>query len=105
MPYKTIVLGLLEQRKGLYRELCRRQKTLQTVNQLALILKTRHDALKSRLWDQRPESEASQTASETLELAIREIQNLLSCCEHREPPEAHSLDAAMEFLRVVKPSV
>ncbi|MBS0265387.1 MAG: hypothetical protein JSS02_25860, partial [Planctomycetes bacterium] len=56
MQYKTIVLNLLRQRPEYYAQLASQRKALATVNQLAIELKTSHQAWQEERQQAQPES-------------------------------------------------
>jgi hypothetical protein len=101
MMYKTICLGLLEQRPELYDQLRKRRMLLPTLNRLASELNARHHAWKQELQDTRQGSD-SQIASEAMELAIKELEDRLSA-DSEEEAKAF-LDEAMAFLRPTPPA-
>jgi hypothetical protein len=100
MLYKTICLGLLEQRPELYGRLRKNRTLLSTLNRLAKELKSRHEA-----WIQEliimPGSD-SQTASEAMELAVKELEDRLSADSEEEARDF--LDSAMASLRPTPPA-
>jgi hypothetical protein len=77
MLYKTMILGLLEQRPTLYEQLRRRRTLLRTLEQYAAELKTTHEAWKERLAQATPGGSQTQIASEALEIALQEFQDRL----------------------------
>jgi hypothetical protein len=97
MQYKTIVLGLLEERKEMYELLRRDRALLPTLERMASDLKTSHEAWKKRLVQDRPGSGEAQMASAALELALQELQNRLPPAS--DDIQAFNLDEAMAFLR------
>jgi hypothetical protein len=101
MQYKTILLELLQQHPTLHQQLCTSGMLLETVNRSATDLKAKHKFWIDQLSRSRPASEASQIASEALELAVQEIQDNLQppSSGNDEATETFSLDAAMSFLR------
>lgn len=101
MLYKTICLGLLEQRPELYGTLRKRRLLLPTLNWLAGELKVRHQAWKQELQATRPGSD-SQIASEAMELAVKEMEDRLST-DSEEEAKAF-LDEAMACLRPTPPA-
>ena len=74
MPYKSIILALLEQDPLLHDRLRRERKLFSTMNACAVDLKRRHTAWMDALWAARPESDPSQLTSEALELALDELR-------------------------------
>ncbi len=99
MQYKTIVLQLLEQRPEIHEPLRRQGKLLPTLELFALELKASHEAWKDQLLQSKPGSDASQIASEALEIALKGLENRLSCEPLPEEDEPVSLEGAMAFLR------
>jgi chromosome condensin MukBEF ATPase and DNA-binding subunit MukB len=100
MPqYKTIVFKLLKERTELHEQLRKERKLLTTMERYALELKTSHDAWKELLSQMRPGSDPSQTASEALEIALKELEDRLPSASHQDSQDALFLDAAMIFLR------
>jgi hypothetical protein len=96
MLYKTMVLGILEQRPEIYEQLRSRRMLLPTAESYAAELKARHEAWKERLSRTNRGSE-TQISSEALEIALQELQDRLpSASEGNEP---FNLEAAMAFLR------
>jgi hypothetical protein len=101
MKYKTICLGLLEQRPEIYDQLRKRRTLLPTLNRLAGELKIRHQAWMQELQATRTGSD-SQIASEAMELAVQELENCLSADSEQEALDF--LDAAMAWLRPTPPA-
>jgi hypothetical protein len=98
MQYKTMVLGLLEQRPGLHEHLRKNRMLLPAVEVYARMLKSSHEAWKESLLQAGPESDESQIASGALELALKELQDgLPSGSPTVEEPL--TLDEAMAFIR------
>ena len=105
--YKTIVYEMLQDRPGLYEQLRIRKALLQSLEQLALALKTCHQGWMMQLAEAMPGSDPAQISSEALELALQELQDSLP---PPSPPsgdetEPLSLDAAMTFLQRHMPAV
>ena len=98
MPYKTLILTLLEQHPALYQELRTSRSLLPTLNRLAHTLKDRHADWINALSKQRPGSAPEQIASEALEIALQEIRDALPDDSLQSAPNL-SLDAAMAYLR------
>jgi hypothetical protein len=96
MQYKTIILHLLEERPEIYDQLRRNRLLLPTLERYARELKTHHEYWKEQLSRTRPGSE-SQIASEALELALKDLVDIL--LPESSLDETLSLDAAMAFLR------
>ena len=99
--YKTICLGLLEQRPEIYDQLRQSRTLLPTLNRLASELKARHHAWMQELRETRPGSD-SQIASEAMELALSELEDRLSADSEQEAQDF--LDAAMASLRPTPPA-
>lgn len=77
MPYKTIILELLEQEPATYDRLKRERKLLVTMERCALCLKQSHIDTQERLARIRPGSSPEQIASEALELALQSVGDYL----------------------------
>jgi hypothetical protein len=105
MHYKTITLGLIEERPTFHQELRASRTMLATLNRYALELKASHEAWTETIARLRPDSGSQQIASEALEMAIRELQERLPSESDPEEVEALSLDAAMVYLRRPTPRV
>jgi len=99
MRYKSIVLQLLEQYPALNAQLRSRHMLLPTMELLARELKTCHEVWKDTLTQRTPDSDPSQIASEAMEIALKELEDRLSCAFPPEDSETFSLDAAMAFIR------
>ncbi|HVX13082.1 MAG TPA: hypothetical protein VHC22_18000 [Pirellulales bacterium] len=101
MPaYKTIVLELLRDRPTLHEQLRQNGTLLQSMEQLAVALRSCHLGWINQLAARMPDSDPSQLSSEALELAVSELQDDLPpvSSESDSETEALSLDAAMAFL-------
>ncbi len=98
MQYKTMVLELLQQCPEFHGQLRSTRKLLPTLDHYSGLLKARHEAWKDRLSQAKPGSDASQIASEALEIALKELHSLLSGSPPDES-EPLSLEAAMAFIR------
>jgi hypothetical protein len=77
MPYKTIVLAMLEERPRLRAALKRYRQLLPTLELYAEELKISHETWKTRLRQAKETSGPAQIASEALELAIAELAERL----------------------------
>ena len=99
MNYKTITFELLQNRPQLYDQLIINRTLLQTLNRYAEELRDIHHAWMGRLWQAKPASQASQIASEALELALEEMKRRLPPVSPAVESEPLSLDAAMRFIR------
>ena len=99
MPYKTMILELLQQRPELHEQLRKQRMLLPTLDLYAGLLKTSHEAWKERLWEARPGSHESQIASVALEFALQELENCLPTESPTDDNDPISLDGAMTFLR------
>ena len=97
--YKTIVLQLLEHHPEIYDRL-RRHRTLQsTLEHYAHQLKANQEAWENRLFQAKPGSDASQITSESLEPALKQLEENLSSRSPTEEAEPLSLEGAMAFIR------
>ncbi len=99
MLYKTMVLGLLEERPQLHDQLRQRRMLLATVEQHAQLLKARHEIWKEQLSQVRPGSDPGQIAGEALEIALKELEDSLPSASPPDDSEPLSLYAAMAYLR------
>ena len=97
MQYKTIVLGLLEDLPEIKVHLLRERTMLQILDTYASSLRESHETWKENLREQRPGSSESQLSSEAMELAIQDLEEMLSSIETEE--EYFPLDDAMKFIR------
>lgn len=77
MQYKTIALGLIQDRPELYKQLRRSKRLLPTMESHAAELKAAHEAWKESIGRQRPGSDPRLVAAEALELAIRDLRDRL----------------------------
>jgi hypothetical protein len=99
MQYKTMVLELLQQNPEFYQQLLSTRTLLSTLESHARQLRARHEAWKHSLSQAKPDSDASQIASEALEMALKELEDHLPSGLPPHESEALSLDAAMAFVR------
>lgn len=101
MQYKTIMLELLQQRPQMHEELRQSRKLLETVERYANELRDNHLALAETLSQARPDSDLSQIKSESLEIALKEMEERLDAraTPTEEDGEGPTLDGAMAFIR------
>ena len=99
MLYKTMVLGLLEERPQLHDQLRAQRLLLATVEQHAQLLKAGHETWKEQLAQARPGSDPGQIVGEALEIALKELEDSLPSASPPDDSEPLSLDAAMAYLR------
>ena len=78
MQYKTMVLELLQQRPQIHDRLKASRTLLPTMERLAEGLKSSHDEWKNHLQQANPGSSPDQIASEAMELALKELESVLS---------------------------
>jgi hypothetical protein len=104
MPYKTIILELLQQQREMQEELRRTRSLLPTLEFYARELKTSHEAWKELLSQAKPGSHPSQIASEALEIALKELEDRLPSGSPPDETEPLSLGGAMAFVRRHTPS-
>lgn len=100
MPaYKTIVLELLKDRPTLHEQLRRSDTLMESMEQLAMALRSCHIGWMMQLSARMPGSDPSQLSSEALELAVSELQDDLPLESQASDaaPETLSLDAAMIY--------
>jgi len=98
MQYKTIVLGILEQRTELYEQLRKSRQLLPTLEALAANLREHHMTLTEWLEEHHPDSDPSQIPSQALELVVKDLEDCLPTAFPQDGPEALSLDQAMAFI-------
>ena len=104
MLYKTITLELLQDHCQMYDQLLYTRRLLPTLERYSDELRTRHLAWKELLEEARPNRDASQIASESLELAIEELVRLLPSESLQDDSEPLSLDGAMAYIRPHTPA-
>jgi predicted nucleic acid-binding Zn-ribbon protein len=104
MPYKTITLGLIEQQPELYERLRKSRTMLRAMDQLAIELKERHEALKEQLSRSQTGIHPSQIASAALEMAVKELEEQLATASRQSESETFSLDEAMSSISRRTPS-
>jgi len=92
MHYKTIVLGLLQDRPQLRDRLQQQRRMLLIVEQYALELKASHEEWQERLAQLRPGSDPVQIKSEAMELAIEELVKRLPSESNASDNETLPLD-------------
>jgi chromosome segregation ATPase len=99
MQYMTIVLELLEQRTELHEQLRKARELLPALETYAQELRENHFAWTDHLAQANPGSDPIQTASEALEIAIKELEDRLPPVHPQDEQEALSLDQAMAYVR------
>jgi hypothetical protein len=99
MPYKTIVLELLQEHPALYERLRSGRMLLTAMESHAADLRSSHLDWMDRLRRENPASAPAQTASEAMEYAVQELRDRLQGESMPSEPEAFSLDAAMNYIR------
>ncbi len=95
MQYKTITLELLKQQQSQKKDLTLR---ISDLDRCSALLAASHQEWLQTLSQARPASDPRQTASEALELALKELQDHLQE-NFLEEDETLSLDGAMAYLR------
>lgn len=101
MPYKTIILELLQGSPPLYDRLRRGRMLLAATESLATALKARHEAVKKELATTTPDLDPAQAASAAMEIAAQEMENRLQAAFPADGQGQLSLDAAMTFVRTL----
>ncbi len=99
MQYKTMALELLKEKTELYEELRLTHRLLPTLETLGTELKASHKKWEQVLAVAKPGSEASQLASEALEMALKELEDRLASVSPPEEQEQLSLEEAMAFVQ------
>ena len=103
MQYKTIILELLQQRPRMYNQLRKSRKLLLTVDCYARELRISHQACKDYLSQARPGSSTSQIASESLKIALKELEDRLPSESPPNETEPFSLETAMASISLHTP--
>jgi hypothetical protein len=101
MPYKTIILELLQRSPRLHDRLRRGRMLLAATESLATALKARHEALKNELATTKPELDPAQAASAAMEIAAQEMEHRLLAAFPADGQGQLSPDAAMTFVRAL----
>jgi hypothetical protein len=99
MPYKTIILELLQANPMLHETLRRERMLLHVTESLAIALKMRHEVLKDQLSTTQTGIESSQASSAAMEIAVKEMESRLQAASPPDGQGELSLDAAMAFVR------
>jgi len=99
MQYKTIVLELLQQHPEIHQQLQSKRTLLATMELYARELKASHEAWKDRLCQALPGSNPSQIASEALEIALWELEDVLQSEFPPDESEPLTAEGAMAFIR------
>lgn len=103
MPYKTIILELLQGRPELHDHLREQRMLLAVMDTCATALKSRHEALKGTLAAVKPELDLGQIASMAMEIAVQEMESRLQNVFPPHERQPLSLDHAVAFLRSLTP--
>lgn len=98
MQYKTICLHMIQDRPEMYDRLLKNRNLLPTLERYAVQLRTNHLDWMELLSQSRPDSSASQLASEALEIALQELEDSLPPVSPQDEDETLSLDAAMALI-------
>jgi hypothetical protein len=77
MHYKTMILELLQQRPEMHERLRKNRELLPALEMYATELRTSHQAWEERLLQLHPGSDPSQIASEALEMALNDLEEVL----------------------------
>jgi len=88
--YKTMVLELLKA-SAMYEALQSQRKLLEALDRYSALLKDSHESWTQQLSRQRPGSDKAQVESEAMELALREIQELMASSLPASPSSDDSL--------------
>ncbi len=99
MQYKTIIQEMLEFRTEIRNQFSNDPNPLETLDRLAMELKTLHENYKEYLAHSRTDSHPVQISSEALEMALQELEDRLFPASPIDEPATFSLDGAMAFIR------
>ena len=103
MLYKTIVLGLLEQRPEIHDQLRKSRMLLKAMEFYAGELKALHEGWTRHLSERRPDSDESQIASEALEIALQELEGCLPAASSPEASGQPTVEDLLAFLKEATP--
>lgn len=103
MPYKTIILELLQRSPELREQLREQRMLLAVMETCATALKCRHEALKGIFTGENPVIDPSQITSAAMEIAVQEMENRLQSAFPRRGRPPPSLDDAVALLRSLTP--
>jgi hypothetical protein len=98
MLYKTIVLELLKDRPEIHEKLCQKQMLLRAMEYYARKLKELHEAWKQHLSQTSRNADQSQIASQAMELALHDLEDILPSASSSEAADRPSLDDFLNFL-------
>ena len=99
MQYKTIILELLRQQRPLHEQLRQEGRLLETLNEQAMRLRSRHLEWLAVLMEAMPGNEPGQLTGTAFELARAEWEAGLASDSLPAEFEPLSLDNAMTFLQ------
>jgi len=97
MPYKTMVLELLQQLPEVHEQLRQQRMVLAALEFYASELKSLHQAWTQHLTETSPDSNPSQTANQALEFALGELEDYLPASPPN--PGRPSIEDLMNFLQ------
>ncbi len=98
MQYKTIALTLMKQQKELHELLRITRRLMPTLEACAQQLKVNHEVWKETLTQVKPDSDPSLINSQSLELAINDLEELLRSLSPQDDGELPTLDNAVAYL-------
>jgi len=101
MPYKTIILELLQQRPRLHDQLRSRRELLTVTESYAQMLKTRHEAWTQKLSESKPQMDPASRSSAAMEIALLDVVTRLQAAYPPEEQQQPSLDAVMAYIRTL----
>ena len=90
--YKTMVLELLQQRPQIHEQLRASRTLLSTMEQMAISLKSGHEEWKNHLRQSMASSSESEIANAAMELAIKELESVLSSVSPMDGDDLPILD-------------
>ena len=105
MQYKTIVLEMLKERTELHEQLRLTRRLMPVMETCAKELKASHEGWMQTLSQSQPGSDPSQVASEALEIALHQLENILHSAFLSDEDESLSEEEAVAFPRGRTPVV
>lgn len=105
MQYKTIVLELIQQNREVHKQLRKTRMLRQALDYYATELKMNHELWMEFLSHRRPGKSHYQIASESLEIALKDLETTLASSLPPEEGETLLIETILEFVRGRPPLV